>query len=464
MSTGDDHPKVGGAPALGLPDAVVGKTLGGSYRVVRRLDQGGMGVVFMAEHVRLGRAVAVKFLAGHLATDGHALSRFRREAEIVGRLQHPHVVEILDFDWTDEGQPFIVMELLHGESLAARLDREHVLAVPEAVRIAAQIASGLAAAHEAGIVHRDLKPANVFLVTVAGEPPFVKLLDFGISRSIRDSSRVTLDRELVGTPSYMAPEQALGEGDDIDHRADEFALAAVVYEMLTGRLAFAASSLAATVRRVLEDEPDPVSRHAPWAPAAIDVVLARAFAKNPHARFTDATAFAAALAEAAAGAPAVLPPTRERSRVEVATVRVSRGDGQGRPVVDRTAAIADAVARAHDSLAQGQVDDAIDAAEVAIAEAGRGGSAGVEMLKAAVPLFERIFRRRIGRTDVALAAIPASLAANLSSQEAFIISRLTPPASASDLMDAAVVPRPQALRLLARLLRRGLVAPVAPHS
>src|SRR6187455_2611697 len=161
---------------------LLGTTIRGTYRILRTLDQGGMGMVFEAEHVRLKRRVAVKVLAQHLAKDAHALARFNREAEIISQLQHPHVGQVSDFDTTEAGEPYLVMELLSGESLASRLDRERCLPVADALAIAYQVSAGLAAAHAANIVHRDLKPANIFLTQVPDGGILVKLLDFGISK------------------------------------------------------------------------------------------------------------------------------------------------------------------------------------------------------------------------------------------------------------------------------------------
>src|SRR5882724_12405174 len=161
---------------------LIGETLRGTYRVLRTLDQGGMGLVFEAEHARLRRRVAVKVLARHLASDTHALARFNREAEIITQLEHPHIVQVLDFDTTEQGEPYIVMELLKGESLSARLERDGCLTIADSARIVQQVASGLFAAHQADIVHRDLKPANIFLTEMVGQGLRVKLLDFGISK------------------------------------------------------------------------------------------------------------------------------------------------------------------------------------------------------------------------------------------------------------------------------------------
>lgn len=277
---------------------LVGRVLGGTYRILESLDEGGMGRLYRAEHVRLRRPIAVKVLANHLAHDAGALARFNREAEIVSQLHHPHIVHILDFDQTDEGAPYIVMELLQGESLARKLDRDRMLPIAEAVQIVAQIAGALQLAHQKGIVHRDLKPDNVFLIAIEDGQIFVKLLDFGISKSTSAAAKVTREFDVLGTPDYMAPEQAISTAK-ADHRADQFALASMTYEMLTGRMPFVAESVAELLHKVVHENPVSLSYYAPGLPAGIDTVVMRAMAKLPDARFPGIQDFAMALAQAA---------------------------------------------------------------------------------------------------------------------------------------------------------------------
>ena len=284
-------------PPEGPGSDLVGQTLRNTYRILRVLDQGGMGMVFDAEHVRLRRRVAVKVLAQHLAGIGNALARFHREADIISRLQHPHIVQVVDYDTTEQGAPYIVMELLHGESLADRLDRERRLPLAEAVRIALQVASGLSFAHAAAIVHRDLKPANIFLVSVAGQPSYVKLLDFGISKHAA-AAGLTGEFDVLGTPDYMAPEQARGRTASVDNRADQFSLAAISYEMLSGTLPFAGDDVASVLSRVINDDPPRLSAVAPSVPSAVEAVLSRALAKDPEQRYPQIVDFATALAGA----------------------------------------------------------------------------------------------------------------------------------------------------------------------
>jgi serine/threonine protein kinase len=281
---------------------LVGRVLGGSYRVEGVIDRGGMGEVLAARHLRLPRSVAIKVLALHLAGDPRLHERLAREAELISRLQHPHVVQIFDFDVTDDGRPYLVMERLTGETLEDRLQREGHVDLDTCVSVVAQIGSALASAHRAGIVHRDLKPGNVFLVAVPGEPTLVKLLDFGISKPIASGGRrLTGKHQLLGTPQYMAPEQALGEHQLIDGRTDQFALAAMVYEMLCGAHPFDADDLLDLLRRIVHEPAPPLSRLAPELDLpALDAVLLRALSKHPDDRFADIADFIRAFAEAAA--------------------------------------------------------------------------------------------------------------------------------------------------------------------
>jgi serine/threonine protein kinase len=282
--------------ASSLAQSLVGKVLGGTYEIVAMLDEGGMGQLYRANHVRLHRPIAVKVLAQHLAQDKNALTRFQREAEIVGQLRHPHIVHILDFA-TDADAPYIVMELLQGESLAKRLNRERVLPIAVVVQIVSQVASALNAAHQQGIVHRDLKPDNVFLLEVDAEEVFVKLLDFGISKSASSSARVTGEYDLLGTPDYMAPEQVRSTAN-ADPRADQYALACMAFEMLTGRLPFVSGNVIELLRKMLHEDPPTASTYAPGIGGMVDQVLLRAMAKAPDARFVTVQDFAYALAQA----------------------------------------------------------------------------------------------------------------------------------------------------------------------
>ncbi len=287
----------------------VGGVVAETYRVTHLLGRGGMGAVWAADHLRLpGRQVAVKVLLTPGVASGEALARFRREAEIASRLGHPHIVQVLDFHTLPTGEPYIVLELLRGETLAQRLQRGP-LPVEEALTIARQVGSALQAAHRAGVVHRDLKPDNVFLCAPQEEMPGpnVKVLDFGISK-IRGSQTVaTQDAVLMGTPQYMAPEQALGRNTAIDARTDVFALGAIVYEMLGGAPAFGGSSLAEVVYKVVHAQPQPLAQLRAGLPLNILSAVDRALQKDPKLRPGDVSAFVAELTGRPLTVPASAP-------------------------------------------------------------------------------------------------------------------------------------------------------------
>jgi serine/threonine-protein kinase len=276
----------------------VGTVLAETYEITDLLGQGGMGAVWTARHLRLpGKRVAIKVLLGVAANDREQYARFRREAEIASRIGHPNIVTVHDFNVLPSGTPYLVLEFLEGEDLAQRLLRGR-LALPQALGIARQIGSALHAAHKADVVHRDLKPGNVFLMAteIGGElVDQVKVLDFGISK-IRGSQTVqTQDSVLLGTPQYMAPEQALGKNAEIDARTDIFALGAIVYEMVSGRPAFMGNTLAEVVFKVVYDKHPALAEVAPEVPRNVADAVEQALAKDPAQRFSDVGAFINAL-------------------------------------------------------------------------------------------------------------------------------------------------------------------------
>jgi hypothetical protein len=290
----------GGAPgreSRAKLDVGVGFVLADAYEITHLLGKGGMGAVWGARHLRLpGKRVAIKVLLGGTG-DAQALARFRREAEIASRIGHAGIVEVLDFNELPDGTPYQVLEYLVGESLGARLARGP-LPVDVALDYARQIGSALAAAHRAGVVHRDLKPENIFLCpTDAGGvvTERVKVLDFGISK-IRGSQTVkTQDQVLIGTPQYMAPEQASGNNATIDARTDLFALGAIVYEMLAGRPAFSGESVVAVIMNVIAGTPTPLPTLVPGLAPSVVAAIERALAKKPDERFPDVATFIEAL-------------------------------------------------------------------------------------------------------------------------------------------------------------------------
>jgi serine/threonine-protein kinase len=295
------------APATSA-STLIGTTLEGAYRITRLVAEGGMSAVYEAVQLRLHQRVAVKVMARELAGHPEALARFQREAEITSRLRHPHLVTVMDFGTAPTGQPYLVMEYLEGIDLEHRIRELGRLPLPTAVHITRQVASGLAAAHEQGIVHRDLKPANVFLVELPGEPDFAKILDFGISKVKTANTQLTKAESIIGTPNYMSPEQATGMLDEIDHRTDQWALAGIVWEMLTGRAPFAGDDMSAVFYQVIHLDPRPLREVLPDLPPSVETVLRRALSKSLTGRYPSTRDFANALASAACERPAEAPP------------------------------------------------------------------------------------------------------------------------------------------------------------
>lgn len=294
---------------MGDHGSLVGRQLSDTYRIVRQLAHGGMGSIYEAVHLRLGgKRYAIKVLASRYASNPDAVARFRREALVTSGLHHEHIVEVHDFN-VDDGLAYLVMELLVGEDLAARLQRAPALPIDATAHILAQVVAALDAAHRARIVHRDLKPQNIFLCTRDGRDDYVKVLDFGISKLLDSSTMLTGEHALLGTPYYMAPEQALGKFQELDGRADVFALGAILWELLTGRVAFAAPTLAGALYKVCQVDPPDVHMVRPELPPALSLVLRHALAKDPAGRTPDVVTLHREFAAALQGvAPDCVPP------------------------------------------------------------------------------------------------------------------------------------------------------------
>src|SRR3954462_1391734 len=253
-----------------------GTLLGGTYRIVRRIGSGGMGEVYEARHERLAHRYAVKLLHPAMRDHPEAGPRFMREAQITSRLRHPGIVSVVDFNTLPNGQAYLVMEYLEGESLGKILARTGPLPLARAVDIAHQLCSALTAAHLEGIVHRDVHPQNIFVIPPGGgDGERVKILDFGISKIASISQKITGMAAVMGTPQYMSPEQAEGKTDELDASSDQFSLAAIVYEMLTGRQAFKGNTLASVAYQIVHARPLPVQTYRPELPAEIENVVTR---------------------------------------------------------------------------------------------------------------------------------------------------------------------------------------------
>jgi|HubBroStandDraft_6_1064221.scaffolds.fasta_scaffold03519_4 hypothetical protein len=263
------------APALDL----TGRILGGKFRVQRLLGEGGMGRVYLAEHVRIRRRSALKVLSPSLVGDPESIKRFDAEARNASRIAHPNVAAVYDFEETLDGLVYIVLEYIDGETLGAVIAREIWLDIPRAVRIARDTAAALQAAHDLGIVHRDLKPDNIMLTRTAAGEDFVKVVDFGISKAAEEAgsnSRVTRTGFVIGTPQYMSPEQLAGEA--VDARSDVYALGCVLYEAITGRRTFASATTGG--------KPNRRNRRArEGVPRALDAIIKRALSTEPEDRY-----------------------------------------------------------------------------------------------------------------------------------------------------------------------------------
>lgn len=272
-----------------------GTVLDGRYRLLQRLGQGGMGTVYLAEHLGLGQRRAIKFIHHDLTNSTSAVRRFLQEARIVSALQHPHVVSVFDVAEAD-GTAYYVMELLEGEDLRARLRREGTLPWPVVRELALQVCDALDAAHRQGIVHRDLKPENCFCVSRRDGALFLKILDFGIAKLAVDAedARLTGTGEALGTVGYMAPEQLEGQTHP---GVDVHALGVMIYELLAGRTPHIGSPMLVIGRIARGVEPPPLAELCPGLAPAIDEVVRRAIAFDPAARWPDMRAFAQALAE-----------------------------------------------------------------------------------------------------------------------------------------------------------------------
>jgi serine/threonine protein kinase len=254
-----------------------------------------MGTVYEGLQLSLNKRVAIKVMLRDLAANPEALARFRREAEVTSSIGHPHIVHVTDFGSTPTGEPFMVMEFLDGEDLESRLRRVGRMPPASVLHVIKQVASALTATHGQGIVHRDLKPANIYLLNVAGEVDFVKVVDFGISKVRAAVTKLTQASVVMGSPQYMSPEQALGHVDEIDLRTDEWALACITWEMLSGRCPFAGEDVASLLYQVVHETPPLLAPQVPGLRPEVDDVIRCALAKKRTARFASVSAFAKAL-------------------------------------------------------------------------------------------------------------------------------------------------------------------------
>ncbi len=272
-------------------DKLVGQTLDGRYYVEKKIGEGGMGVVFSARHAVIERPLAIKVLKREVMRDAATIKRFVQEAKAASRIGHPNIVDVTDFGTTPDGMTYSVMEFVVGTTLGAAMRAAAPFPPQRTIKIAAQIARALGAAHDKGIVHRDLKPENVFLVDRDNRTDFVKIVDFGIAKVAPVSGgaaepRLTRAGSVFGTPEYMAPEQAAGKSDT-DGRVDIYALGVILYEMTCGRVPHRADSMVRTLAMQMLDPVEPPSKVRPdlHIPAELEEIILHALAKKREARF-----------------------------------------------------------------------------------------------------------------------------------------------------------------------------------
>ncbi|MEC7519625.1 MAG: serine/threonine-protein kinase [Myxococcota bacterium] len=349
----------GKIPAIPAPvrtrgpgDPASGDVIAGRYRLERPIGTGGMATIWEATHLTLNRALAVKFIDIVGPNSSKVRGRFLREARVAAAIRHRNVVDIVDFGTSEDGRPFMAMELLVGQTLAERLEVGPVLSVGESVRIIAKVLSGLGAVHDAGIVHRDLKPENVFLVEDA-DGIYPKLLDFGVSRAVDPRGELksvlpTVENAIVGTPQYMSPEQARGLRD-LDHRSDIWAVGVMLYELLTGQLPFDSDAVGDIIIQIATADPPAFSMLRPDLAGPVEAVVRKSMARKKQDRYDSARAMRAALLGAVA---------RTASQLKGATARLSRpqvlSDSDLAPVAAKE--LLDAVGDAYEEGDSGLID------------------------------------------------------------------------------------------------------------
>ena len=323
---------------------LLGSVIADRYHVVRQLGEGGMGRVYLAEHVKMGRLSAVKVMSRRIVTDADAISRFNREAANASRISHPNVAAVYDFGETPEGLIYLAMEYVDGEPLTEVLARERALPPERAAEIVRQTGEALSAAHDLGIVHRDLKPDNIMLARDRDGGDLVKVVDFGIAKAAGvEAQKVTRTGLVIGTPEYMSPEQIAG--DPLDARSDVYSLGLVACTLFTGRLPFLSRTAQESVIMRLTDPPKTLAElrgDLSWPPV-VQEVMDRALQRDAAHRFGSAREFGRALHDAVAGLPVSLPPLPEsatRDAVRIPPTRVTeavrRGsEPSGRPLRDR---------------------------------------------------------------------------------------------------------------------------------
>ncbi|HEY9233057.1 MAG TPA: protein kinase, partial [Blastocatellia bacterium] len=300
-------------------DPMLGRLLDHRYRLTKKIGEGGMGSIYKAVHIEMGRTCAIKLLAPITTGREEALARFKREAKMASRIDNPHAITIYDFGEAENGLLFLAMEFIDGRPLSGVISEHRMLPIDRVAHITYQVAEALAAAHALGIVHRDLKPDNVMITRKGTDSDYVKVLDFGIAKSVADDSADHLTKTgfVLGTPVYMSPEQLLGE--NLDGRSDIYSLAIIVYEMLSGKLPFVGDNQQSVMMKRITGAPVPLRAVAPQVSEAVEQVVMQGLAREPDERVDDAKEFAEALLSATTGGTQMLGKGSTRKLADQAT-------------------------------------------------------------------------------------------------------------------------------------------------
>jgi serine/threonine-protein kinase len=272
-------------------DPLIGQLLSGRYKIIRKIGEGGMGIVYEAEHVVIEKRVGLKVLREDFSRRADVVERFRQEAKSASKIGHEHIIDISDFGVTATGANYFVMELLHGHDLASELEKKGPLSARRTIQLALQCTRALGAAHKKGIVHRDMKPENIFLVQRASGEDFVKIVDFGIAKMSdietdgQPGRKLTKTGMIFGTPEYMSPEQAGGK--KLDHRVDIYAMGIILYELLTGRVPYVGDTFMGILTQHMFETPPPIALANPAAqvPPELERIVLKALAKNADDRY-----------------------------------------------------------------------------------------------------------------------------------------------------------------------------------
>ncbi|MDE3217374.1 MAG: protein kinase, partial [Gemmatimonadota bacterium] len=323
---------------------LVGSIIADRYHVLRKLGEGGMGQVYLAEHVKMGRKSAVKVMNPGMVHDADAISRFNREASNASRINHPNVAAVYDFGETGEGLIYLAMEFVEGPPLTKLIEQQGALPPLRAADIARQAADALAVAHDMGIVHRDLKPDNIMIAKNRDGTDLVKVVDFGIAKAAdNEAQKVTKTGLVVGTPEYMSPEQLAG--DKLDGRSDIYSLGLVAFNMLTGKLPFPSDSAQEAMIMRLTDKPKPLAEMKPdvaWTPE-VQAVMDRALERDASLRYQTAAQFGRDLMRAVEAMPQSVAAAAGTQVIGAPSVAAAGGATAAIPAT-RVASAAEAVA------------------------------------------------------------------------------------------------------------------------